>query len=142
MPTDPVLHEFSTEHHRGYAVQFPPDSLARLYTEEPYGDDRCHDRMAFRLAEWAAEAQGELVRLRAIVSLLPKTTDGVPFMCGSVFCLGTHGGERTVFEYQAACRFLLGYPAIRSYIAHPWGEGVGECYSTRAAAEAAWENGG
>lgn len=95
-----------------------------------------------RLARGYAEMSRRLAAAEAIVSLLPKTTDGVPFMCGSVFCLGTHGGERAVFEYQAVCRFCAGHPEIPPYIAHVHGESVGKCYSTRAAAKAAWTNGG
>lgn len=65
-----------------------------------------------------------------IISKLPKTADGVPFLHGVVYVNGYRGGVPHTFEYPAEVRWIGNEP----YIAFVCGQKIEQPYSTRVAA--------
>lgn len=101
------------------AVQY----IAELAKEQQYLSliSAAHD-----LKERAERAEG-------IVAKLPRTADGVPFVYGNVYVIGTSGGEPYIFvTTPATIRFVGDEP----YIAYRWGAKIARCFSTREAAQA------
>ena len=102
---------------------------------EKFGDlEQCPECKGTGVNQWAATV-GEIARLKAIVDKLPKTADGVPVVPDDVVFHTGQTIEAGAVAIDPDGEWLV-YP---QHTDKPWA--VKDCYSTRAAAEAAQEKG-
>lgn len=97
---------------------------------EAFGEVLCQIAGTTDRVQACALASDRFAKFKQLIDKLPKTTDGVPFVCGPVYVRREHA----IIQNDAVAAFYQFRPP---QIEYRWGEPIGQCYSTYKAAEAA-----